>query len=134
MSTRELHAATTQEKGGDTPPHVTPHVAWPEDRAERDWERELFLQPTRLAEAKRLQPGPNRWNGLLLAGLACLAIMSSDVRAEESVTQVATGEDSGDVGFDYWEWLEAWWNGESSTEMRKDGSGSGSGDPGGGGE
>jgi hypothetical protein len=89
---------------------------------EAEWERALFLQPTRLAEARRHDAAQShRWSGLLLAGLAALAVGVGDVRAADDIP--TTGEDSS-IAFDYWAWLASWFDGstenESSLQQKND--------------
>lgn len=79
-----------------------------------EWERSLFLQPARLAEARRLETSRSqRWSGLLLAGLAALAVGVGDVRAEVDIP--ATSQDASTT-FDYWAWLASWLGGSTEDE------------------
>lgn len=73
---------------------------------EAEWERSLFLQPARLAEARRQATARSRrWSGLLLAGLAALTVGIGEVRATDALA--ATAEES-TTALDYWELLASW--------------------------
>ena len=79
-----------------------------------EWERSLFLQPARLAEARRHEAARSqRWSGLLLAGLAALAVGVGDVRAEDDLA--SQGKESS-TAFDYWAWLTSWFGEPAQDE------------------
>jgi hypothetical protein len=108
-----VSAAVLDARPSSEPFAAKDHAA--HDEIERD--RAIFLQPARLDEARRRLPvAGRRWGGLLIAGLAALAIGVGEVRAESEPVL----DESAEV--DYWAWLLAWFDDGADSEaiaMRK---------------
>lgn len=99
------HATTNPSHDANGRPTIeSAEQRWPVDEEAREWERTLFLQPLRLAESRQSLPSVRRWGGLLLAGLAGLAVLVGEVRAETVTDEVRHSSET-DESTNFWAWL-----------------------------